>query len=248
MEIDNKLYEIFHEKAKNHTIEKVYIGLRYTAVTTADGGIGLSFTYSDPDSSCLSRTKYVDYENKTADLLLENIFASHPLRKTMALALINALNYKTALSFPEDRENRIMFDVLDVRDDCRVAMVGYFKPFVQYFKKRNTPLTILDESRKIGDTSKFYENISSETDVLFVTSTSILNDTLEEILFHAGSGIKTVLLGPSTPMVKEAFSHLPVTMLAGTVPLDKEGVLKAVCHGYGTNRIHRFSRKSYILL
>ncbi|MBT8370694.1 MAG: hypothetical protein KJO34_07010, partial [Deltaproteobacteria bacterium] len=57
-----------------------------------------------------------------------------------------------------------------------------------------------------------------------------------------------VMLGPSTPMVKEAFEHLPVHMLAGTVPINKEKILKAVRHGMGTPVLHKFSRKSFLKL
>ena len=46
--------------------------------------------------------------------------------------------------------------------------------------------------------------------------------------------MKTIMLGPSTPMVENAFKHLPVHMLAGTVPVDKEKTLKAIRHGMGT--------------
>jgi hypothetical protein len=49
-------------------------------------------------------------------------------------------------------------------------------------------------------------------------------------------------------MVAEAFDHLPVHMLAGTVPLDKENIIKAVRHGMGTPVLHRFSRKSFLSL
>lgn len=51
-----------------------------------------------------------------------------------------------------------------------------------------------------------------------LTSTSILNNTTEEILSRLAPGVKVVMLGPSTPMVAAAFSHLPVHILAGTVP------------------------------
>ena len=75
----------------------------------------------------------------------------------------------------------------------------------------------------------------------------ILNSSTEEILGHTGKDVKTIMLGPSTPMAPEAFKHLPVHMLAGTVPLEKEKVLKAIRHGTGTPVIHRFSRKSFWL-
>jgi len=46
--------------------------------------------------------------------------------------------------------------------------------------------------------------------------------------------------------VAEAFNHLPVHMLAGTVPLDKEKSLKAIRHGMGTPVLHKFSRKVFM--
>jgi hypothetical protein len=49
-------------------------------------------------------------------------------------------------------------------------------------------------------------------------------------------------------MVAAAFQHLPVHMLAGTVPIDKENVLKAIRHGMGTPVLQKFSRKSYLSL
>jgi uncharacterized protein (DUF4213/DUF364 family) len=58
---------------------------------------------------------------------------------------------------------------------------------------------------------------------------------------------KTALLGPSTPMVAEAFQDMPVHILAGTVPVDKDQVLKAVRHGLGTRNIHKFSKKSFLV-
>ena len=45
-----------------------------------------------------------------------------------------------------------------------------------------------------------------------------------------------------------AFDHLPVHMLAGTVPIDKTNVLKAIRHGMGTPVLQKFSRKSYLSL
>jgi hypothetical protein len=49
-------------------------------------------------------------------------------------------------------------------------------------------------------------------------------------------------------MVAKVFEHLPVQMLAGTVPIEKDSILKAIRHGMGTPVLHRFSRKSYLEL
>jgi uncharacterized protein (DUF4213/DUF364 family) len=248
MELNHRLYNLFKNKAQSVTVDIVSIGLGYTAVTTSDGGIGLAYTYFHDKTSCVLLNRAVDYENRPASELLECIGSENTIERSMALALINALNYDQALKLPEDKKNQILFDEFGIAEGTCVAMVGYFGPLVDVMKRRGANLEILDESRKLGQEDEFYKKLGSWAKVLFLTSTSILNNTCEKILGHAHPSIKTVMLGPSTPMVKEAFEHLPVHMLAGTVPLEKENILKAIRHGMGTPILHRFSRKSFLTL
>jgi hypothetical protein len=166
----------------------------------------------------------------------------------MALALVNALNYKAALEYPEDKKNQIMFDKFKIGAGSRVAMVGFIGPLVELLKQKRASVEVLDTSRNMGQKQNFYTQLGNWADVLILTSTSILNNTTEEILQHVSSKVKTVMLGPSTPMVAAAFQHLPVHMLAGTVPIDKENILKAIRHGMGTPVLQKFSRKSFLSL
>ena len=170
-------------------------------------------------------------------------------RKTSeANELYGQENYEDALKLPEDKDNTIMFDKVGIKAGTNVAMVGYFGPLVNTLNQQTTNLEILDESRNLGQADAFFRKLEKWADVLFLTSTSILNNTTEKILGHAHSKIKTVMLGPSTPMIGSAFKHLPVHILAGTVPIDKENILKAIRHGMGTPVLHKFSRKSYLNL
>jgi uncharacterized protein (DUF4213/DUF364 family) len=166
----------------------------------------------------------------------------------MGLALVNALNYHEACAFPEDATDSVWMDAFGIGPGSRVAMVGFFRPLMKLFNDRGASVEALDDFQGIGERSSFYEKLDGWADVLLVTSTSILNDTTEDVLGRVGPGVKVVMLGPSTPMVPDAFRHLPVHILAGTVPLNSEGVLKAVRHGVGTPVIHRFSRKAYVKL
>ncbi|MGD8760715.1 MAG: DUF364 domain-containing protein [Desulfobacteraceae bacterium] len=248
MQLNDRLYDLFINKARQLEVEIVSIGLGYTAVTTSDGGMGLGYTYFKDKTSCVLLNKTVDYEGRPASELLESIKSENTIERSMALALVNALNYNQVLKLPEDKKNQILFDEFKIGKGTRVAMVGYFGPLVDRLQQRNTKLEILDESRKLGQEDKFYKKLGNWADVLFLTSTSILNNTTEEILGYAHKKVKTVMLGPSTPMIGEAFSHLPVHMLAGTVPIDKAKILKAIRHGMGTPVLHKYSRKSYLEL
>jgi uncharacterized protein len=248
MKLNQTLYDLFVNAAERISVEILSLGLGYTAVTTSDGGIGLSYTYYTNKTACMVLNKPIDYEGRPAAELLAQIKSDNPLERSMALATINALNHGYALTLPEDQDNRIMFDKFDIGAGTKVAMVGFFGPLINIFNQKQAVLEIFDSSRGLGQKEDFYQKLGNWAEVLFLTSTSILNNTAEEILGRVGNDVKTVLLGPSTPMVAEVFAHLPVHMLAGTVPIDKAKILKAIRHGMGTPVLQKFSRKSYLTL
>ena len=248
MILNDKLYHLFIAEARKVQVDSLCLGLGYTAVVTSDGGVGLAYTYFEDKKSCMVLNNSLDYEGRAAVELLEKIKSDRPIERSMALALVNALNHQKALLLPEDENNEIMFEIFKITKGTKVAMVGYFGPLIKRFEQKGAALEVLDRSRELGRVGDFYKKLKNWADVLFLTSTSILNNSTEEILANAHARLKTIMLGPSTPMVKQAFEHLPVHMLAGTVPLEKENVLKAVRHGAGTPVLHRFSRKSYLSL
>ena len=248
MILNEKLFRTFKSKAEKAEVDYLGLGLGYTVVVTSDGGIGIAYTYFEDKKSCMLLNQAVDYEGRTASALLEKIKSDSPIERSMALALVNALNYQEALKLPEDETNDILFETFNITKGTKVAMVGYFGPLVKRLEKKEAVLEILDQSRGLGRVDDFYMKLKSWADVLFLTSTSILNNSTEEILANVHAAVKAIMLGPSTPMVKKAFEHLPVHMLAGTVPTDKNNILKAIRHGMGTPVLHRFSRKSYLSL
>jgi uncharacterized protein (DUF4213/DUF364 family) len=248
MILNDKLFNLFRDKAQKTRLELLCLGLGYTAVVTSDGGIGMAYTYFENKKSCMVLNETADYEGRPASELLEKIKSDATIERSMALALVNALNYQNALQLPEDENNEIMFETFKITKGTKVAMVGYFGPLIKRFEKKEAVLDILDQSRGLGYMADFYKNLKNWADVLFLTSTSILNNSTEEILANVHAKVKTLMLGPSTPMVAEAFEHLPVHMLAGTVPIEKDNILKAIRHGMGTPVLHKFSRKSYLPL
>ena len=96
MELNDRLYNLFLNKACQVNVEIVSIGLGYTAVSTSDGGVGLAYTYFKDKTSCVLLNRVVDYEGRPASDLLESIKSENTIERSMALALINALNYDQA--------------------------------------------------------------------------------------------------------------------------------------------------------
>ncbi len=246
MLLNEKLYNCFIAQADRAKIKNVTLGLGYTAVETSDGGLGLSYTYFKSKLTCSGFDEYMDFEMQPAAQLLEKIKSENPLERSIALALINALNFENAKMLPEDRTNSILLDYLKIDSNSQVAMVGHIKPLQQKLAQKNARVEVIDHFKKMGNNNDFFQYLTSTADVLLLTSTTLLNNSTEEIIGKARRNIDVVMLGPGTPMTAEAFDHLPVKMLCGTVVVEKENVLKTVRHGFGTKFIHKFSRKVFL--
>jgi uncharacterized protein (DUF4213/DUF364 family) len=243
MELNQRLEEIFRERAATVRVETLCLGLGYTAVTTSEGGIGVAYTYLEAKTACRVAPADLGCEGQSAEGLLARIVSPHSLERSAALALVNALNHARALTLPEDRGPEALLNRLAVARGTRVVMVGFFGPLVKRLEDRGAEMAVVDEHRGLGRPGEAEARLAGWAEVLILSATSILNDTAENLLTAAAPGVRSVLLGPSTPMVPEAFAHLSVDVLAGMVPLDPEGTLRAVRHGQGTPALARFGRK-----
>lgn len=247
--LNRRLYDAMAAKAGQMRIEHICLGLGYTAVTLEGGGIGVAYTYFDNKTGCTLIRDYQDFENCRAENLLALIESRDYLQRSMALALINALNYDQLQNMPADKNNDRLFDALEIGPNSKVAMVGFIKPLVTLLESKGASVEVIDEFRAMGEKEHFYQRLSHWADAALITSTAIINNTIEEILEQVGPKVKTALLGPSTPMVARAFSSWPtIKALAGILPLEAAGVLKAVRHGLGTPYLHRHCRKVTLAL
>ncbi len=247
--MNDRLYAAVADKARDVTIEHLCMGLGYTAVVTSDDSIGVAYTYFDTNAGCTLVDDYQDFEGRPAADLLTLMKSTDCLERSMALALVNALNLQDICHLAPDKDNTILFNALDIGTSAKVAMVGYIKPIVRLLESKGAQVEVIDKFRGMGDQSEFYYKLNHWADAALITSTSILNNTIEEILNQLGDHVRAALLGPGTPMVADAFSDWPgVRALAGIVPLEKEAVLKTVRHGLGTPYLHHHCKKATLTI
>ena len=247
MGICKQLVEAMQAQAEGRVLDNLTIGLGYTAVCTDDGGVGVAYTPESNKGKCCVLPPDEDYEGRSASEVLELLLSDSDLHRTIGLALVNALNHGQALALPEDRDNSVMFDTLGIDRGTRVAMVGHFAPIVARLKERGSQVEVVDRGKGLGDEQRFSEMLASWAQVAIVTSTSIINDTFDDLLARMGKDVRVALMGPSTPLLKGPFQG-NVRLLAGTVPMDPEATLRAVRQAKGTPVIQRFSKKTLLVV
>jgi len=230
--------------ADKAVVDQITMGLGYTAVTTTDGRLGLAYTYFAHKTDCTMAGPYRDFEGRPATELLACIRSNQPLARTKGLALVNALIDGQWHDQPADANNDGLCTMLDIQHGSRVAMVGYIKPVAKLLKERGAVVEVIDTFLEIGDAHAFHAILSQWADTAVITSSAILNNTLESILDCLKPDAKAAIMGPGTPLAPQLFQHWPaVSVLAGIVPTETAAILKAVRHGQGTPVLHRFSRK-----
>ncbi len=79
--------------------------------------------------------------------------------------------------------------------------------------------------------------------VAMITSTSILNRTVEKILSAARSCREVILLGASTPLIPEVFAGTSVTFLSGIIVSHPRDLLRIVSEGGGMELFKKTVKK-----
>jgi hypothetical protein len=129
-----------------------------------------------------------------------------------------------------------ILEYMKLRPDDNVGMVGYFAPLVPALRKKTLSLKIFEQvDRVTGDLlpEKDAYRLLPHCQVALITSTSILNNTIDDILASAQSCREVVLLGASTPLIPEAFIDTAVTILSGVVVIAPEEIMRIVSEGGG---------------
>ncbi len=243
MHISERLKELAITAAEDLCVIDVRIGLRYTAVHLDNGQVGLAFTFHrDATGGCGGLRDLGPLAGKKATGLLTLFDSTHKVELAVALATANAISNTTREGFVEGDVLRH----LRLGPDDRAGMVGYFAPMVSELRKRTSSLKIFEQiDRPEGDIlpeSEAYNHLP-HCQVALITSTSIVNHTIDRILDATVSCREVVLLGASTPLVSEAFKETPVTLLSGVVVTRPREVLRVVSEGGGMRVFKNHIRK-----
>lgn len=232
-DITGRIYDSLVKQAAHSIIKDARIGLGYVAIGLEDGRTGLSAVLLQETAECCETFPYPGRLKGAAssDLLKLLVDGKTALEKSVGLATANAL---IEVSPPFIHEDSLEIMALQAQD--RVAMVGFFPPVVKKIQDRGVPLAVIERNPlkavPLGEAEK--KRALQDCSVAIITATSILNDTLEDILNDLGTPRHVALLGPSTPMLRSVFETTKINHLGGALVADTARVLQVISEGGGT--------------
>ncbi len=243
MTIARQIRRTLEAQAENLRASDVRIGLGYTAVKLADDRAGVAYTFTEGlRGGCSIFTGKNPLAGLPAGELLAYLDSSDPVEVAVGLATANALANNT----PENPVYGDVLEELDLRPSDTVCMVGFFAPLIDGIEQRAGRLEICEETASANTRFRAASDavdLLSSCDVAIITSTAIINGTVDGLLDAASSCREAVMLGSSTPLIPQVFDQTPITLLSGITINDPEGILRTVGEGRGTRFFKPFVTK-----
>jgi len=199
----------------------------FGAIKLSDGTIGLIYLSLDPNFIQYAKnTDLLKFKGMNSYDLARNFKSSEVFLKTLGLGTINAIsqhifkrsNYK--FDFTTDS-----LGLLNLNENDCVGMVGFFPPLVEQIERLNIPLTIIEKRESlVKKTEKWEVTLDGkrlkDCNKILITSTTILNETIDEILSYCVSAEKTSIIGPTAGFFPDPLFERGVDVVGGTYVED----------------------------
>lgn len=203
----------------------------FCVVRLAGGGSGMSYTLPESRAATANRNELPQPGDRAIDWLqrfIEPLNGSVSPQRCAALATINAL-YNALLRRSQtllpDANNS--FCLSDVKSGDKVGMIGFFPPLVKRLRGLGVNLTVIELRREL---EREHPGLLVTTDrrklapceKILCTSTTLLNQTLPDMIATAENAQEFALLGPSAGCPPEPLFALGVNTLASAQIADDE--------------------------
>ncbi|BBO93399.1 DUF364 domain-containing protein [Desulfosarcina ovata] len=240
------------------TVERAVIGIFFSGIQLSNGEGGICFTpvKEIPEAVCCpSSARAMPNSGKLVGqpvgYYIQRMQQGGPLQKALGIAVLNALSATCwRLTPPESYQLIHGVDPVENRTidkDAEVVVIGALVPYFRMLKRREKPFTILEKDPRTlkPDEMEYFqpqENAGkyiAAADLLIITGTTLINDTLEGILDQMKTGAKAVLVGPTASMLPDAFFSRGITSIGGIMVTDTGRLLDTLAeagsgyHFYG---------------
>jgi hypothetical protein len=120
----------------------------------------------------------------------------------------------------------------------KVAVVGHF-PFTDDLHKVTKNLWVIEKWPRAGDYPKGdAEEYLPQSDIIAISSTTLINHTLSGLLKLCPQKSLKILLGPTTPMAEVLFDY-GIDVVSGSTVTDEERALKYISEGANFRQLKR---------
>ena len=231
-------------------VERVVVGLFFTGVKLSDGSTGACATPLRElreavccPSSAMAMPFPGKLRGRPAAELLRLTAEPDGIRRAVGIATMNALAAACWQRRPHPevmlRTGVDAYDAAAIRPGEHVVVVGAFVPFLRALKAAGQSYTVLenDPATLKPDELPHYRpaadapDVVPGADVLLITGTTLLNDTLGALLRAARPDARVVVVGPTVGLLPDVLLARGADILGGIRVTAPDAFLDTLAEG-----------------
>ena len=198
----------------------------FGVIVLADGSVGLTYLYLDPSLRDEDRSYLNHLEGKNPLALAQHFAGKSGWQTAVALGALNAIgqSFLRRVDYPFDFSGDSLA-AMDLGVGDKLGMVGYFPPLVERVRELDIPLTVIEKKDKFVQSDGHFE-VTLETrrlaqcNKVLCTSTTVLNNSLDDILGHCQHAEQITVIGPTAGFLPDPLFKRGVHTLGGTTVQD----------------------------
>ena len=218
--------DLINSISEDSSIKQIIVGAHWTVIQSQHCGMASTTLSNKPHGE--GSVKNAGMLNSlSAKTLAGYAQSDNPLEASIGLASINSLIQAPA-------RNLITVNAFDVIAEKgrnkNTAVFGHF-PNIELLRTTARSVSVFELTPADNELSlEKIPEILPEIEVVAITSSTIINHTLDLILPHLKSGCFTMMVGPSTPLSPILFDY-GISMLAGIRVVDHDLLFTSVSQG-----------------
>lgn len=213
---------------------------QFGIVVLEDGSAGLYYAWmGESQQGMQARYKDVNFQSQHPLTLARYFNSGHEADRSLGLATINAITQHTfrLAGFTPERAASSMGD-LELCADDHLGMVGYFPTLVERLRKRRINLTVIEKKPAFLGKDEGV-NVTADPAALnhcnkiLLTATTLLNDTIDEVLGHCHHAQRLAVIGPTAGFFPDPLFKRGITAIGGTGITDAGNAILQMQSGLG---------------
>lgn len=216
----------------------------FCALELDDGALGISYVLLGDTLAQLASGHAAQQLAGLDALTLARAFAAPPgagaeagIQRTLGFAAANALSRTVMerMGFAPPRAGDSIGGI-DPQPGDHLGMVGLFSPLLKQVTAAGAHLTVVELNPEyVGHYDAYRVTLDAaaleDCNKVLLTSTILLNHTVDDILAHCRRAERIVLIGPSAGCLPDPLFMRGVTVVGGSWIADRQGFIDALRRG-----------------
>lgn len=245
-----RIYACAMPRLLGRTIKDVRIGLELLAIELDNGQVGVTYVLKNEiGHTCQTFSNAGSLIGMNAvDLAKWSVVGEDVISRSLGLAVCNSVAELDQLNPSEGMSDSDAAMAVSIQPEDTVGIVGYIGPVISRLQGKKNQLIIFERDQSKGGNT-YSENLQPEflpkCQIVFITSSTLINGTLDRLLSYCKNARDVVMVGSSTPLYPEAFKGTGVTVLSGTIWLseNRNRILTGISQCAGMRQLIKYGQK-----